>query len=119
MLSEPMLDAAPVGGIAVPEAPELVPELLLEPLPEGMLEPAGGVDVIVDGLVDGGLIGAGLDVDVSSTFFPQAPRANKAESATTATAGLKCGEFMGVPFKDGWEKTSTVQQSTEINHVFR
>ena len=109
-----MLDAAPVGGIAVPEEPELVPELLLEPLPEGMLEPVGG---IVDGLVDGGLIGAGLDV--SSTFFPQAPRANNAESATTATAGLKCGEFMGVPFKDGWKKTSTFQQSTEIDDVFR
>ena len=117
MLSEPMLDAAPVGDIAVPEEPELVPELLLEPLPEGMLEPAGGVDGIVDGLVDGGLIGAGLDV--SSTFFPQAPRANNAESATTATAGLKCGEFMGVPFKDGWKKTSTFQQSTEIDDVFR
>ena len=101
-MSEPMLDAAPVGGIAVPEEPELVPELLLEPLPEGMLEPDGGVDGvdgILDGLVDDGLIGAGLDV--SSTFFPQAPRANNAESATTVTAGLKCGEFMGVPFKDG------------------
>ena len=95
MLSDPMLDAAPVGGIAMPEEPELVPELLLEPLleplPEGMLEPAGGVDGMVDGLVDGdvdgGLIGAGLDV--SSTFLPQAPRANSAESATTVTAGLK------------------------------
>ena len=76
-----MLDAAPVGGIAVPEERELVPELL----PEGMLEPAGGVDGMVDG--DDGLIGAGLDV--SSTFLPQAPRANSAESATTVTAGLK------------------------------
>ena len=78
-----MLDAAPVGGIAVPEERELVPELL----PEGMLEPAGGVDGMVDGDVDDGLIGAGLDV--SSTFLPQAPRANSAESATTVTAGLK------------------------------
>ena len=104
MLSELMPEAAPVGGIAVPDEPELVPELplvpLLEPLPEGMLEPAGGVDGMVDGLVDGdvdgGLIGAGAAV--SSTFLPQAPRANSAESASTVAAGLKGTEFMGVSF---------------------
>ena len=91
MLSEPMPDAAPVGGIAVPEEPELVPELplapLLEPLPEGMLEPAGGVDGMVDGLVDGGLIGAGLTE--SSTFLPQAPSASSAQSTKVVAAGLK------------------------------
>ncbi len=91
MLSEPMPDAAPVGGIAVPAEPELVPELplapLLEPLPEGMLEPAGGVDGMVDGLVDGGLIGAGLTE--SSTFLPQAPSASSAESTKVVAAGLK------------------------------
>lgn len=96
MLSEPIPEAAPVGGIAVPEEPELVPELplapLLEPLPEGVLEPAGGVD----GDVDGGLIGAGLTV--SSTFLPQAPMANNAESANAVTAGLKGTEFMGDSF---------------------
>lgn len=104
MLSEPIPEAAPVGGIAVPEEPELVPELplapLLEPLPEGVLEPAGGVDGMVDGLVDGdvdgGLIGAGLTV--SSTFLPQAPMANNAESANAVTAGLKGTEFMGDSF---------------------
>ena len=100
MLSEPIHEAAPVGGIAAPDEPELVPELplvpLLEPLPEGMLEPDGGVDGMVDGLVDGevegGLIGAGATV--SSTFLPQAPRANNAESANAVTAGLKGTEFM-------------------------
>ena len=94
MLSELMPDAAPVGGIAVPEEPELVPELplapLLEPLPEGMLEPAGGADGMVDGLVDGdvdgGLMGAGLTE--SSTFFPQAPSASSAESTRVVAAGL-------------------------------
>ena len=91
-----MPEAAPVGGIAVPEEPELLLEPLLEPLPEGMLEPDGGVDGVVDGLVDGGLIGAGLAV--SSTFLPQAPRANSAESASTVAAGLKGTEFMGVSF---------------------
>jgi hypothetical protein len=99
VLSELMPEAAPDGGIAEPEEPELVPEPLLEPLPEGMLEPVGGgdmVDGLVDGEVDGGLIGAG--VDVSSTFLPQAPRANSAESANTVTAGLKGTEFMGVSF---------------------
>ena len=100
MLSEPIPETAPVGGIAVPEEPELLLEPLLEPLPEGMLEPAGGVDGMVDGLVDGdvdgGLIGAGAAV--SSTFLPQAPRANSAESASTVAAGLKGTEFMGVSF---------------------
>ena len=94
VLSELMPDAAPVGGIAVPEEPELVPELplapLLEPLPEGMLEPAGGADGMVDGLVDGdvdgGLIGAGLTE--SSTFLPQAPSASSAESTRVVAAGL-------------------------------
>ena len=92
MLPEPMPDAAPVGGIAVPEESELVPEPLLEPLPDGMVDPDGAVDGMVDGLVDGELIGAG--VDVSSIFLPQAPRASSAESATTATTGLKETEFM-------------------------
>ena len=84
MVSVPMPEAAPVGGIALLEEPELVPG----PLPEGMLEPDGGVD--------GEFIGAGLDV--SSTFLPQAPRANSAESASTVAAGLKATEFMGVSF---------------------
>ena len=100
MLSEPIPEAAPVGGIAVPDEPELVPELplvpLLDPLPEGMLEPDGGVD----GEVEGGLIGAGTVV--SSTFLPQAPRANNAESANAVTAGLKGTEFMG-DFLLKWE----------------
>ena len=100
MLSEPIPEAAPVGGIAVPDEPELPLVPLLEPLPEGMLEPDGGVDGMVDGLVDGdvdgGLIGAGTVV--SSTFLPQAPRANSAESASTETAGLKGTECMGVSF---------------------
>ena len=95
MLSEPIPEAAPVGGIAAPDEPELVPELplvpLLEPLPEGMLEPDGGVDGMVDGLVDGdvdgGLIGAGLTE--SSTFLPQAPSASSAESTKVVAAGLK------------------------------
>ena len=92
-----MPEAAPVGGIAVPEEPELLLEPLLEPLPEGVLEPDGGVDGMVDGLVDGevegGLMGAGRAV--SSTFLPQAPRANNAESANAVTADLKGTEFMG------------------------
>ena len=103
VLSEPIADAAPVGGMVVPDEPALVPELpiapLLEPLPEGMLEPAGGVDGMVDGLVDGevdgevdgdvdgGLIGAG--VTVSSIFLPQAPRTSSAESAKVVATGLK------------------------------
>ena len=70
----------------MPEDPEL--------LPEGVLESTGGVDGMgVDGKVDelpgvaaGGLIGAG--VTVSSTFLPQAPSTNMAESARTAAAGL-------------------------------
>ena len=93
MLPDPMPDAAPVGGIIVPEEFELVPEPLLEPLPDGV------VDGLVDGDVAGGLIGAGLAV--SSTFLPQAPRASSAESATTATAGLKGTEFMEDSFERG------------------
>lgn len=112
MLSEPIPEAAPVGGIAVPEEPELVPELplapLLEPLPEGVLEPAGGVD----GDVDGGLIGAGLTV--SSTFLPQAPMANNAESANAVTAGLKGTEFMGDSFLKR-EKTKLPQLLNLLN----
>lgn len=116
MLPEPMPEAAPVGGIAMPEESELVPEPLLEPLPDGVVDSDGAVDGMVDGLVDGdvagGLIGAG--VTVSSTFLPQAPRANSAESATTATAGLKGTEFMeGFPCKEGWGKVSPIAQSTE------
>ena len=72
------------------------PELLLD----GVLVPAGGVDGIVDGLVeglvDGGLMGAG--VVVSSTFLPQAPSANNAESARTVATGFNWTEFMGFPF---------------------
>lgn len=102
MLSDPMPEAAPDGGIAVPEEPELVPELL----PEGVLESAGGVDGMVEGVVDGmvagGLMGAG--VDLSSTFLPQAPRANSAESAITVSAGLKWTEFMGGSFLIAMEK---------------
>ena len=90
MPSEPMPEAAPVGGIAVPDEPELVPDPLLEP----------------DGDVEGGRIGAG--VAVSSIFFPHAPIANSAESASTVTAGLKGNEFMGVSFKNSWEKTSSM-----------
>ena len=85
MVSEPMLEAAPVGGIVVLDEPELVPV----PLPEGVVEP--------DGEVDGEFIGA--DLVVSSIFLPQAPSANSAESATTVIAGLKETEFMGVSFK--------------------
>ena len=85
MVSEPMPEAAPVGGIAVLDEPEPVPE----PLPEGVVEP--------DGEVDGEFIGA--DLVVSSIFLPQAPSANSAESATTVIAGLKETEFMGVSFK--------------------
>lgn len=93
MLSEPMPEAAPVGGIAMPDEPELVPELL----PEGVLDPAGGV--MVNGLVDGdvGLIGAG--VDFSSIFLPHAPSTSMAESAKVDARGLKLTEFMRVPFK--------------------
>ncbi len=98
MASEPMPEAAPVGGIAVPEEPELVADPLLEPLPEGMLEP--------DGDVEGARIGAG--VFVSSNFFPQAPSANSAESANTVTAGLKVTEFMEFPLKNRWEKTALI-----------
>ena len=93
--SEPIADAAPVGGMAVPDEPELPLAPLLEPLPDGMLEPAGGVDGMVDGLVDGevdgdvdgGLIGAG--VNVSSIFLPQAPSTSSAESAKVVATGLK------------------------------
>ena len=91
VLSEPIADAAPVGGMAVLDDPELPLAPLLEPLPDGMLEPAGGVDGMVDGLVDGevdgGLIGAG--VTVSSIFLPQAPSTSSAESAKVVATGLK------------------------------
>ena len=88
-----MPEAAPLGGVAMPEEE---PELL----PEGVLVSAGGVDGMVDGDVDGvvagGLIGAG--VEVSSTFLPQAPRASSAESATAVAAGLNWTEFMRFSF---------------------
>lgn len=97
MLSELMADAAPVGGLAMLEEPEL--------LPEGVLVSAGGVDGIVDGEVDGvvdgvvagGLMGAG--VEVSSTFLPQAPSANNAVSATAVATGLNWTEIMRFPFE--------------------
>jgi hypothetical protein len=83
VLSEPMPDAAPAGGLAMPDDPD-----------EGVLVSAGGVDGIVEGVsagvvegvVAGGLMGAGEDV--SSTFLPQAPSASSAESATAVAAGL-------------------------------
>ena len=89
-------DAAPDGGLAMPEEPEV--------LPEGVLVSAGGVDGMVDGLVDGevdgvvagGLIGAG--VEVSSTFLPQAASTNSAESATAVAAGLNWTEFIRFSF---------------------
>ena len=80
MLSELMPGAAPVGGIGVLEDPGLVDE----PLPEGMLEPLGGM---VDGLVEGEDIGEG--VVVSFTFLPQAPSTSSPESARIVTAGLR------------------------------
>jgi hypothetical protein len=91
VLSELIPEAAPVGGLAMPEEPE-----------EGVLVSAGGVDGIVEGDVDGvvegvvadGLIGAGEDV--SSTFLPQAPSASSADSATAVAAGLNWTEFMRV-----------------------
>ena len=99
MLSELMAEAAPVGGLAVLEEPELLPE------EEGVLVSAGRVDGIVDGDVDGvvagGLMGAGLEV--SSTFLPQAPSANSAVSATAVTAGLNWTEFMNFPFQKWME----------------
>lgn len=116
MLPEPMPEAAPVGGIAVPEESGLVPEPLLEPLPDGVVDPDGAVDGMVDGLVDGDVDGEpiGAGVEVSSIFLPQAPRASSAESATTVTVGLKKTEFMrGVPFKEGWRKISPIHQFTE------
>jgi hypothetical protein len=94
VLSELMpAEAALAGGLAIPEAPEL--------LPEGVLVSAGGVDGIagggeVEGVVAGGLMGAG--VTVSSTFLPQAPSTSSAESATAVAAGLNWTEFMGVSF---------------------
>ena len=93
MLSELMADAAPVGGLAMLEEPEL--------LPEGVLVSAGGVDGIVvgevDGVVAGGLMGAG--VEVSSTFLPQAPSASNAVSATAVATGLNWTEIMRFPFE--------------------
>jgi hypothetical protein len=102
VLSEP--EAAVAGGLAIPEAPEL--------LPEGVLVLPGAVDGIgdgvgeVDGVVAGGLIGAG--VDVSSTFLPQAPSANSAESATAVAAGLNWTEFMGFPYENEWKETHSI-----------
>ena len=88
-----MPEAAPVEGIGVLEDPGLV----VEPLPDGMLEPLGGmVDGLVDGLVEGVDIGAG--VVVSLTFLPQAPSASKPESARIVTAGLRWTKFMVIPF---------------------
>lgn len=96
-----MPEAAPVEGIGVLEDPGLVVEPLLELLPDGMLEPLGGmvdglVDGEVDGLVEGVDIGAG--VVVSLTFLPQAPSASKPESARIVTAGLRWTKFMVIPF---------------------
>ena len=101
VLSEPMPDAAPVGGLAMPEEPEL--------LPDGVLVSAGGVDGMVEGLVDGvveGVMGAG--VVVSSIFLPQAPRASKAESAKTVAAGLKWIEFIRISFLSGWKNLRAI-----------
>jgi hypothetical protein len=80
VLSELMPEAAPLGGLAMPDEPE------------GVLVSAGGVD----GAVDGELMGA--DLEASSTFLPQAPSANNAESARTVAAGLNWNEFMRFPF---------------------
>jgi hypothetical protein len=100
VLSELMPEAAPDGGLAMPDEPD-----------EGVLVSAGGVDGIVDGVVEGvvagGLMGAGEEV--SSTFLPQAPSASSAESATAVAAGLNWIEFMGVfPFQNGWNETQTI-----------
>jgi hypothetical protein len=105
-----MADAALLGGVAMPDVPEL---------PDGVLVSAGGVDGMVEGVVDGvvdgvvagGLIGAG--VEVSSTFLPQATSANSAESATAIAAGLNWTEFMRFSFskwmgRDWMKETQTI-----------
>jgi hypothetical protein len=102
-------DAALAGDMAMPDEPELL-------LPDGELVSAGGVDGMAEGLVDGvvdgvvvgevegALIGAG--VVVSSTFLPQAPSANSAESAITVVAGLNWTEFIRLPIKNGLGKVA-------------
>jgi hypothetical protein len=90
VLSEPMAEAAPDGGLA---------------MPDGVLVSAGGVDGmvdVVDGDVAGGLMGAG--VDASSAFLPHAPSASSAESATAVAAGLNGTEYMAIPSRKWMER---------------
>ena len=107
-MSELMADAAPVGGLAMPEEPVLLPAGVLVSagdVVDGIVDDGIGddeVDGVVEGAVTGGLMGAG--VEVLSTFLPQAPSANRAVSATAVTAGLNETEFMNFPFQKwrGW-----------------
>lgn len=91
LVPEPMV----LGGIELePMPPELLPMLLLS-VP-GVIGDA--LEELDDEAGDDGGVGAGLPVGggvsvgelLSSTFLPQAPKANKVERATAARAtGLK------------------------------
>jgi len=104
VLSDPMPADAPVaGGLAIPDG---------VPVSAGgvVVLVGGAIDGEVDGVVAGGLMGAG--VAVSSIFLPQAPSISSAESATAVAAGLKWTEFMEIPYKNGWKETHSILQST-------
>ena len=105
------LPVMPLPIVGLPAMPLLMVGLLM-PEPELVLVSMEGVDGMV---VTGGVTsttGGVLDDDegivvvdpVSSTFLPQAPKANTAERATAAmTAGLKfenciCRSFVNVRF---------------------
>ena len=91
------------GIEAEPIAPELLPMLLLS-VPDGMDDAPEEPDVEPDefgDVVEGLLVGAGvpIGVPVSSTFLPQAPRANKVERTTAVRArGLKFEACMSDSF---------------------
>ena len=90
------------GIEAEPIAPELLPMLLS--VPDGIDDAPEELDVEPDefgDVVEGLLVGAGVPIGVlvSSTFLPQAARANKVESATAVRArGLKFEACMSGSF---------------------
>lgn len=79
----------------------LVPVVLLPVVDVPIEELLSVGDGVVEGVVDGVVAGAGDEGDapVSSTFFPQAPNASKADKATAVkAAGLNLDACISISF---------------------
>ena len=99
-------DAGADGVIAPPVAPpaaplDVPPDILPEPV-EPSVAPLG---VVGEGVVDGVVVdGVEEGVAASLAFWPQAPKASKADRPIAANAaGFNADAFMRCPCSDRWK----------------